>query len=81
MLISLQSHKWSRATENIRPGSLIEYEYYTDNLGYKTARALALVVRVARVGSVAKSYVEVVSPAPDSHLRVSMSHVCQIIVI
>ena len=81
MLISLQSHKWSRATENIRPGSLIEYEYYTDSLGYKTARALALVVRVARVGSVAKSYVEVVSPAPDSHLRVSMSRVCQIIVI
>ena len=81
MLISLPSQKWSRATDSIRPGSLIEYEYYTDTLGIRTARALALVVRVGRASSVSKSHLEVLSPGPAGHLRVSMSRVCQIIVI
>ena len=81
MLISLPSQKWSRATDNIRPGSLIEYEYFTDSIGHKTARALALVVRVGRAASVSKSHLEVLSPGPQGHLRVSMSRVCQIIVI
>ena len=81
MLISLPSQKWSRATDSIRPGSLIEYEYYTDTLGIRTARALALVVRVGRAGSVSKSHLEVLSPGPEGHLPVSMTSVCQIIVI
>ena len=81
MLISLPSQKWSRATDSIRPGSLIEYEYFTDSIGFKTARALALVVRVGRAGSPANSHLEVLSPGPEGHVRVSMSRVCQIIVI
>jgi len=81
MLISLPSHKWFRATDKIRPGSLIEYEYCTDTLGVKTARALAIVVRVARSSSLSKSHLDVLSPGPEGHLRVRMSSVCQIIVI
>ena len=81
MLISLPSQKWPRATEHIRPGSLIEYEYYTDTLGIRTARALALVVRVGRASTASKSHVEVLSPGPHGHLRVRLSDVCQIIVI
>ena len=81
MLISLPSQKKVRATDTIRPGSLIEYEYFTDSIGFKTARAFALVVRVGRAGSLAKSHLDVLSPGPEGHLRVSMSRVCQIIVI
>ena len=81
MLISLPSQKWFKKTDSIRPGSLIEYEYYTDALGIKMARALALVVRVGRSSSASKSHVVVLSPGSLGHLRVRLSDVCRVIVI
>ena len=56
MLMSLPSLDF-KATSKLRPGSLIEYEYCTDSLGVKTARALALVVRVEWTPKKMRSYV------------------------
>ena len=81
MLISLPSQQWARATDTIRPGSLIEYEYYTSGSGFKTARAYALVVSVSRQTNVSRSSLRILSSSHEPHVSLRMAKVCQIIII
>jgi len=69
-----------RATDNIKSGSLIEYEYATDSLGIKIARALALVIDVHRMPNAARSSLTIITPGPD-HGTVPLAKVTQIIII
>ena len=81
MLMSLKSTVIHvRATDNIRPGSLIEYEYATDSLGIKIARALALVIDVHRVPNISRCKLTIITPGPD-HGSVPLAKVTQIIII
>jgi hypothetical protein len=70
-----------RATENIRVGSVIEYEYSTDSIGIKTSRALALVTEVHRTPNVARSKLQVISPAPKQGDKLLMSKVTAVVII
>ena len=82
MLMSLRSTTiLVRATENIRVGSVIEYEYSTNVLGHKTSRALALVTDVHRTPNITRSKLEVLSPAPKQGDKLPMSKVTAIVII
>ena len=77
MLISLPVSD-DATTSNLQKGSLIEYEYCSDALGVKTARALAIVLRVDWRPRHARSHVRVLA-SDGSVCNVDVKHVCQII--
>ena len=82
MLMSLRSITiLARATENIRVGSVIEYEYSNSVLGHKTARALGLVTEVHRTDSITRSKLAVISPAPKQGDKLLMSKVTAVVII
>ena len=82
MLMSLRSTTiLVRATENIRVGSLIEYEYSIGSFGHKTSRALALVTDVHRTPNITRSKLQVLSPAPNQGGNLLMSKVTAIVII
>jgi hypothetical protein len=82
MLMSLRSTTiLVRATEHIRVGSIIEYEYSTSALGHKTSRALALVTDVHRTPNIKRSKLAVLSPAPKQGDKLPMSKVTAIVIV
>ena len=79
MLMSLPSLSF-RATSQLRSGSLIEYTRFTDSLGLKTSRALAIVVRVDWTPKNARS--RVYAMVEGGHTEtISISHVTKILVL
>jgi len=79
MLMSLPSLSF-RATSRLRSGSLIEYTRFTDTLGTKTSRALALVVRVDWAPKNARSCVYAMVEGGRTE-TISISHITQVVAL
>ena len=77
MLMSLPSMDF-RATSKLRPGSLIEYQYYTDALGVKEARAFGIIISIDWRPSHARSRCLVLSRETRSN-TVDIAHICRIL--
>jgi hypothetical protein len=68
-----------KASAQLRPGSLIEYEYTTGVLADKTARAIALVARVDWRPRHTRSCVWAVAGS-GALLCIDICNVCQLII-
>ena len=78
MLISMPNMDY-RATSKLRPGSLIEFQYFTDSLGVREARAFGLIIRMDWRPRHARSRCFVLTRA-DGLTTVDISHVCRILI-
>ena len=77
MLMSLPSMNF-RATSHLRPGSLIEYQYYTDALGVKEGRAFGIIISIDWRPSHARSRCLVLSREAGAN-SVDIAKICRII--
>ena len=67
-----------KATSKLRPGSLIEYQYYTDHLGVKEARAFGIIISIDWRPSHARSRCRVLSRVIGCN-TVDIARICRII--
>ena len=68
----------NQATTKLRPGSLVEYQYYTDALGVKEARAYGIIISIDWRPSHARSRCRVLSREAGSN-SVDIAHICRIL--